>query len=194
MLKRTLLTVGAVAFGTLMLSHQSFGQATTTTTTETYKQSVTTAPKAAPVKKKAKAAAVPMVETTDTVVTTTPPEPRPVYDQAALKKMNTLCVSGFDAKVGNDKKNVCFGLATAPDIAYSCVWMKKGEVAYPPTAQGPCNLDYVEHRGNVVISKADYKSSPPLSYGTKVECCFRAAKGVPKTSVDSTTIVSPVKK
>jgi len=195
MFKKISLTVLSVALGTLMISHQSYGQSSTSTstTTQTTKQTVTTPAK--PAVKKAAAKAAPTVETTESTVTTTPAAARPSYDQEALKKMNnTLCAKGFDAKVGNDNKNLCSGKATPPDLAYSCIWTKKGEAAYAPTLQGPCNLDNTEHRGDIVITKADYKSSPPLPYGTKVECCFRAAKGPATTSTTSSTSTSPVKK
>lgn len=186
MFKKVLLVVLSVSLVALFISFQSYGQGTTSTTTT---QTVTT-----PAKKVVKKAA-PTVETTETTVTTTPATARPAYSQEALKKMNdTLCVRGFDAKVGNDNKNICSGMATAPDLAYSCIWTNKGEGAYPSTPQGPCRLDNAEHRGNIVITKADYKSSPPLSYGTKVECCFRAAKGPDTTSSSSSTSSSPVKK
>lgn len=183
MFKKILLTAVVVALGTLIMSHQSYAQGTTSTTT---KETVTT-----PAKKKVAAT----VETTESTTTTTPAAPRPAYDQKALKKMDdTLCADGFDAKVGNDNKNICFGKASPPDTAYTCLWTKKGEAAFPATPRGPCNLDNSEHRGNIVITKADYKSSPPLPYGTKVECCFRAAKGQAMTSTTSSTTTAPVKK
>ncbi len=194
MYKKITVAALVLALGMLLNSNYSYGQSTTSTTTNTQstKQTVTTTPTYT---KKAKAKPTPTVETTETVVTTTPATPRPAYDQATLKKMNdTLCVDGFDAKVGNDKKNVCSGVANTPDIAYSCIWTKKGESAFASTRQGPCNLDNSEHRGNIVITKADYKSSPPLPYGTKVECCYRAAKGAPTTSTTSSTTTAPVKK
>lgn len=195
MLKKISLTVLGVFLGTLFISHLSFGQSTTSTssTTQTTKQTVTTPAAPAKPAKKAAAKAAPTVETTESTVTTTPATPRPAYDQAMLKKMN-LCVDGFDGKAGNDNKNVCSGMATAPDMAYACIWKKKGEAAYPSTPQGPCKLDNTEHRGNVIITKADYKSSPPLPYGTKVECCFRAAKGPAVTSTTSSSSTTPVKK
>lgn len=170
MFKKILFTVLIVSLGTFIISHLSYGQSTTSTTTQS-KGQVTTE-----------------------VSTTTPATPRPSYDQEALKKMNdTLCVEGFDAKVGNDNKNICSGQATTPDIAYSCIWKKKGEAAYPATRQGPCRLDNSEHRGNIMITKADYKSSPPLDYGTKVECCLRAAIGPSTTSTTSSTTSSSKK-
>ncbi len=196
MLKKIGLTVVGVFLGTLIISHQSYGQSTTSTTGQsttstTTQQTVTTPAKKARV---SRPAAAPTVETTESTVTTTPATPRPIYDMATLKKMNkTLCAKGFDAKVGNDNKNVCSGKAAAPDLAYSCVWMKKGDAAYAPTEQGPCSLDNVEHRGSMVISKADYKSSPPLDYGTSVECCFRAAKGPDSVSSTSSTSTIPAK-
>ncbi len=188
MFKKILLVAVSVALGTFVISQQSYGASTTNTTVQSTQHTVTTTPTA----KKAKVVVPPTVETTDTTVTTTPATSRPVYDQASLKKMD-VCTDGFDAKVGNDKKNVCLGKATAPDVAYSCIWRKKSESAFPSTPQGPCNLDNSEHRGTIVITKADYKSSPPLSYGTKAECCFRAAKGQPTSSVTSSTTSSPEK-
>lgn len=171
MFKKLLLVVLAVSLG--FISSLSYAQSTTTSTT-------TTLPK--------KGQAV-----TETTVTT-PAAARPTYDQEALKKMNdTLCVSGFDAKVGNDNKNLCLTMATPPDIAYTCVWQKKGEGAYPATPQGPCRLDNTQHRGAITVEKATYKESPPLPYGTKAECCFRAAKG-PATTSTSTTIAPAPKK
>lgn len=175
MFKKILLIAVVVALGTLIMSHQSFAQGSTTNTTQT-----TTTP--------AKGKAT--VETKTT--TTTPAAPRPAYDQEALKKMDdTLCTDGFDAKVGNDNKNICSGLASPTDIAYSCIWTKKGEAAYPATPRGPCYLDSARHDRTIVITKADYKSSPPLPYGTKVECCFRAAAGAPTTITTSTTTAIP---
>lgn len=169
MFKKIVLIAVVVTLGTFMMSHQSYGRSTTTTTQSKG-----------------------MTETT--VVTSTPARARPAYSQEALKKMDdTLCVDGFDAKVGNDNKNICWGLATAPDLAYSCIWTKKGEAAYPDTLEGPCRLDFAEHRGNIIITKADYKSSPPLHYGTKVECCFRAASGPSTISTSSWTTPGPKK-
>lgn len=112
--------------------------------------------------------------------------------QEALKKMDdTLCVDGYDAKVGNDNKNICSGMATTPDFAYSCIWQRKGAGAYPQTLQGPCRLDFAEHKGHIMITKDDYRSSPPLKYGTKVECCFRAAKGPDVITSSSWTTKNP---
>ena len=181
MYKKMSVTALCLVLGFLLGSNLCYGQNTTNTTTEKI---------IAPTKK-----AAAKVETTETTVTTTPAAARPVYDQATLKKMNdTLCVKGFDAKVGNDKKNICSGKAALPDMAYSCIWMEKGEGTFAPTLQGPCNLDNAEHRGNIIITKADYKSSPPLHYGTKAECCFRAAKGPATTSSASSTTTAPLKK
>ena len=192
MFKKIGFTVLSVALGTFLVSQLSFGQSTTSTTT--LKQTSTTTPATKAPAAKKKAAAAPSVETTETTSVTTPAADRPVYNQETLKKMNnTLCAKGFDAKVGNDNKNVCSGKATAPDLAYSCVWTKKGEAAFAPTLQGPCNLDSAEHRGSVMIEKADYKSAPPLPFGTKVECCYRAAKGPSTTSTSAATTVSPKK-
>lgn len=182
MLKKICFAVVGVSLGMFMISHQSYGQGAGSTTTQNTTQTVTT-----PVKKGAA-----KVETTETTVTSTPARARPAYSQEALKKMDhTLCTDGFDAKIGNDNKNICSGMATAPDLSYSCIWTKKGEAAYPVTLQGPCNLDFAEHRGNIVITKADYKSSPPLPYGTKIECCYRAAKGPATISTSSWTSSGP---
>lgn len=173
MLKKISVVVVSIALGTMMFAHQAVAQ-TSTTDTDT-------------VTKKGK------VTTTET--TTTTAAPRPVYDEARLKKMSnskTLCSAGFKAYVSNENKNVCSGKATAPDIAYSCVPSKSSESAFPDTKQGPCLLDSTVHYGDVMITKADYKSGPPLPYGTKAECCFRAATGNPTTSTTQT--VTPVKK
>ncbi|MCC6272945.1 MAG: hypothetical protein IT572_05720 [Deltaproteobacteria bacterium] len=113
-----------------------------------------------------------------TPTTTASQAPRKVYDMETLKKMaDTLCVDGFKAYVGDEGKNVCRSWATAPDLAYTCVWNKKGPPAFPPTPQGPCSLDYTEHRGNVIVTKSQYKSNPPLDFGTEAQCCYRSAAG-----------------
>lgn len=182
MYKRMLLVVLSVSIGSMVVVQQSYGESTTV------QSSVQTV---IPAKKKTAAT----VRTTDSIVTTTPAVARPTYDQATLKKMDdTLCVKGFDAKVGNDNKNVCWNMAMSPDLAYSCIWTQKGEGAYAPTKQGPCNLDFAEHLGNIVITKADYKSRPPVPYGTTVECCFRGASGEPTTSSTTSTSTAPLKK
>lgn len=116
--------------------------------------------------------------TTTTEITTKETQPRQVLDVEALKKMeDTLCADGFKAYVGTDKNNVCQTKATAPDIAYSCVWDKQGTAAFAPTAQGPCKLDFTNHSGSIVVTKTEYDSPPPLSYGKEAQCCFRAAQG-----------------
>ena len=114
-------------------------------------------------------------------ITTAPADvkPRKVYDQEMLKKMvETLCAEGFEAYVGDQGKNVCRNWATPPDIAYTCVWDKKGPPAYPASTQGPCNLDYAVHRGDIIITRDQYKDgNPPLDFGKQVQCCYRAAAG-----------------
>jgi hypothetical protein len=104
--------------------------------------------------------------------------PRKVIDQKALEKMgDSVCVEGFKAYVGMDSKNICRNWATPPDIAYTCNWTKKGPPAYASTDKGPCNLDFTEHRGDLIVTKQQWKSDPPLDYGTQVQCCYRSASG-----------------
>lgn len=148
---------------------------TSTTTVETTKKIPAT--KKAPVK-------VEETTTTSTTVNTPPPpapeppkQPRAVYDQEALKKMEgKLCVEGFKSYVGNESKNVCNSTANPPDLAYTCVWDKDGPEAFPASPQGPCTLDYSEHRGEVLITREKWKDNPPMKYGSKALCCYRAAK------------------
>jgi len=64
-----------------------------------------------------------------------------------------------------------------PDIAFTCVWNKKGPSAFAPTSQGPCNLDYTEHQGSIIMKKESFPDGAPLDYGVEAQCCFRAAKG-----------------
>lgn len=176
----------SLSLGMLLVVPISYGQQSSTTTTTTTEQQTTIK---TPVKKPAAKPAAPAAVDTTTLKSTTtttevkPPPPkevvRTVYDEETLKKMSdTLCTDGFKAYVGTEKKNVCMSRATTPDIAYSCVWDKDGTAAFAPTPKGPCNLDYVEHRGNVVIKKENFPDDPPLSYGKTAECCFRAAKGL----------------
>ncbi|QQR80173.1 MAG: hypothetical protein IPJ69_12755 [Deltaproteobacteria bacterium] len=170
MLKNISLTLASLSLGALLTSSISYAENKTTTVEETSSQTTTT-----PVKKSIPATTTTTYNTTET--TTKESEVRVVLDQEALKKMSgTLCTDGFKAYVGNDNKNICQGKATTPDLAYSCVWDKKGEAAYASTPKGPCNLDFTEHRGSIIITKTDYKSNPPLAYGTEAQCCFRAAK------------------
>lgn len=170
---------------------------TTTVESTTTQTSTTTPPRPAaqPVKKVA-----PVTTTTSntTTLTTKEGDIRKVLDEEALKKMQaTLCTSGFKAYVGNDTKNVCQSKGVVPDIAYSCVWKEEGNAAYAQTPQGPCALDFSEHQGSIVVAKNDYSSSPPLSYGTEAQCCFRAAKGPTTSNMQvspTTTTVTPVSK
>ena len=160
----------------------------TTTVQQTTTQTTSTAPR--PVVKKV----APVTTETTTTLTTTEGDVRKVLDEDALKKISdTLCAKGFKASVGNDKKNVCQGKATVPDIAYSCVWTEEGNAAYPQTPQGPCTLDYAVHQDSIIVTKNDYASSPPLSYATEAQCCFRAAKG-PTTSTVETSPTTTVPK
>lgn len=169
MFKKLALTVLALSLSASL----AYGQTSTTTTT-----TQTKAPKKAAAK---------TITTSETTVTT-PAEPRQAMNQDMLKKVaGTLCAPGFQAYYGNDKKNVCQGKATAPDIAYSCVWAQKGTASYKPSAKGPCTLDFAEHADKVTITKSDYKSGPPLKYGVEAECCFRAAKGAATTSTTTDT-------
>lgn len=155
----------------ILLNHQiSYGEKKTTTVEET--KTTTSTPAAGKSRKAATG-----TTTTTRYTTTKESEPRIVLDQEALKKMSkNLCTEGFKAYVSNDKKNVCAGRATMPDIAYSCVWDKKGDAAYAATVKGPCNLDFTEHRGSIVMTKSYYTSYPPLPYGSEAQCCVRAAK------------------
>lgn len=197
MYKKILLTVLGLTFGVLLDAHLGYATDTynnkkTTTVEQTTTQTTSTAPRPAarPVKK-----AAPVTTTSTTTLTTQAGELRKVLDEDALKKMSdSLCVEGFKAYVGNVDKNVCQGKAIVPDIAYSCVWKEKGSAAYAPTTQGPCALDYSEHAGSIIVAKTDYKSSPPLSYGTEAQCCFRAAQGPSTSTVQvspTTTTVAP---
>ncbi|HKY63705.1 MAG TPA: hypothetical protein VJR29_09820 [bacterium] len=104
-------------------------------------------------------------------------KPRTVYDQETLEKMeDKLCVTGFKAHVGSESKNVCNSMANPPDLAYTCSWDEEGPPAFPATKQGPCTLDFTEHRGEVVITRDKWKDNPPMKYGSKAQCCFRASK------------------
>jgi hypothetical protein len=197
-MKKSLFILSAF-FGILGVAIFSYGQEKTTTTTTTVEQAtVTSQPpsKTSTVRKKSTkktTSAKPVdtstsvISTTTTTVTPPPPKivPRTVYDEETLKKMSPhICTDGFKAYVGTAKKNVCLKQATPPDIAYSCVWNKKGTPAYASTQQGPCNLDFTEHHGSITIKKDEYASDPPLPYGTEAQCCFRASKGpeVPASS------------
>ncbi len=177
MLKKISFILGALTVGAgfFLASFASFGQSATTTT----EQTTTEVQATTPVPKKAKKAVTTSTSSSTTITTTSrPAQPRQVLDEETLKKIsNTLCTEGFKAYVGSDKKNICQGKATTPDLAYSCVWDKKGAAAYAPTAQGPCTLDYAEHRGSVIVTKETFASSPPLAYGKEAQCCFRAAVG-----------------
>lgn len=170
------------------LAQPAPGTSTTTTTSTTTSTTVPAAKKkvSAPVKKTtAPAAKVEETSTISTTTTTTPPPPAPpapprtVYDQDALKKLseaNKLCVEGFKAYVGTETKNVCNSTANPPDLAYTCAWDKDGPPAFPPSQQGPCTLDFTDHRGEVVITRDKWKDNPPMKYGSKAQCCFRASK------------------
>lgn len=180
------LALVSVSLGAIISSQvyaaDTYKKDTTTVSQTTTQQTTSTAPRPA-VKK-----AAPVTTTNTTTVTTKQGDLRTVLDEDTLKKMSdTLCVTGFKPYYGNDDKNVCQGKATVPDLAYSCVWKEDGNAAYSPTTQGPCGLDTAEHKGSIVVTKNDYENSPPLSYGTEAQCCFRAAQG-PATS---TVAVSP---
>ena len=189
MLKKLSFSILSAYLGMLMFCPVLYGQAkTTTTTVETVQP--------APARKGRRAQPAPVVTTTTTTVET-PPAPkeivRKVYDEDTLKKISdTLCAEGFKAYVGTDKKNVCKTNATAPDFDYSCVWQKKGPPAFAPSLQGPCNLDYAEHKGSIKIGRDNFPSHPPLDYGMEPQCCFRAAKGIePPPSAPSTAAAAP---
>ncbi|MBF0104403.1 MAG: hypothetical protein HQM16_03645 [Deltaproteobacteria bacterium] len=178
-----------------MSSHLTYAADTydnkkTTTVEQTTTQSTTTKPKPVVIYKRSK----PVLTKETTTVTIKEGALRTVLDEDALKKMlDSLCVDGFRAYVGNDKKNVCQSKATTPDIAYSCIWKENGNAAFAPTDQGPCALDYAEHKESVIITKDDYTASPPLAYGTEAQCCFRAAQG-PDTKTSTTSPVTQVTK
>jgi len=192
MIRKLPMTLLSASFCMLWFLPCAQAQEKTTTTTTTV-ESVTETPKAPTttrrskrVRRPAPAPADTTTAVTSTTVTTTEVKPPPakevvrkVYDEEMLKKMSkTLCTEGFKAYVGTDKKNVCMNRANPPDIAYSCVWDKKGTPAFAPTPQGPCNLDYTVHADKVTIKKDNFPSNPPLSYGVEAQCCFRAAKGL----------------
>jgi len=173
-----------------------YAYAQTTTTTTTLEQQTTTSEvKVVPRKRvrrvvkrrttPAPAVVVQPVEATTTIqsttTTTTPPPPRMVarkpYTEGELKKLgDSLCTKGYKSYVGTVEKNVCNPQAKSPDIAYTCVWDEKGPQVYPQNTQGPCSLDFAEHKGNVVIQK-DKFPDPPLAFGTEAQCCVRAASG-----------------
>lgn len=170
------LSLGVFFLGTALA--QPAPGTTSTTTVETTTKKV-------PASKKVPAKVEEKTTTSTTVVTPPPPPPAPeepkapraVYDQEALKKMEgKLCVEGFKSYVGTESKNVCNSIATPPDLAYTCAWDKDGPEAFPATNQGPCTLDYAEHRGDVVITREKWKDNPPMKYGAKAMCCFRASK------------------
>lgn len=194
-LNKISLAIAGVTLWTLMGAHlvhaaDTYDNKKTTTVEQTTVQTSTTAPRPAVRAVKKAAPVIPVTTTTSntTTLTTQEGDLRKVLDEDALKKMSdSLCAESFKAYVGNDGKNICQGKATVPDIAYSCIWKGEGNAAYAPTPQGPCALDFSEHAGSIIVTKDDYSSSPPLSYGTEAHCCFRAAKG-PTTS---TIAVSP---
>lgn len=182
------LVLGTLSGIPLSFAADSYNSNKTTTVEQTTVQTTSTPPR--PVVKKV----APVTTSTTTTLTTTDGDLRKVLDEDALKKMSdTLCVEGFKASVGNDTKNVCQGKATAPDIAYSCVWKDDGNAAYPQTPQGPCTLDYAVHQDSIIVTKNDYASNPPLPYGSEAQCCFRAAKG-PTTSTVETSPTTTVPK
>ena len=171
--KNSVRALGGI-LGIALFMPLSFGQEKTTTTT--VEQSTTQVQTPAPVtrSKKAKARSSSSNEVLSTTTTTTtqvesapmPLAPRKLYDEDTLRKISkTICIQGFRSYIGRDKNNLCLGKASPPDIAYSCVWDKKGTAVYPPSVQGPCNLDFTEHKGSVSVK------------GTEAQCCFRAAQG-----------------
>lgn len=187
MSKKTTSLLFALSLGALLHSASSYGE-TTTTVEQTATQSQT-ATHVVPrhVVRRARRAAT-TTTTLNTTATTVQTSPRKVLDADTLKKIsNTLCTTGFKAYISSDRKNVCQSTASSPDIAYTCVWSKHGAAAYSPMDQGPCSLDFVEHRGSVVITKENYKSSPPLAYGVEAQCCFRAARDPGVSTSTSTT-------
>ncbi len=179
MFKKISLVVLGLSFGGLYFC-LSYAETTTTVEQNTTQTTVTPSVSAKTKNSKKASVAEPIITTTsNTSVTTTKeiPQPRKVLDEETLKKISaTLCTQGFKAYVGTQKKNVCQSQARSPDLAYSCVWGKKGKAAYDPNLGGLCNLDFTEHHGSISISKENFPSHPPLSYGTEAECCFRAAQ------------------
>ncbi len=160
-------------------------QSTQTKKTVTEETVITTSTVPNKPRRRAKAPPPPM-----TVVTIVEGEDRQVLDEKTLKKMaDKLCSDGFKPYVGNDHKNVCQGKADSPDIAYSCVWRADGTAVFPDNKQGPCTLDYTEADGSIVVTKNEWQSNPPLSYGTEAYCCSRDAKGPTTTKVE--TIPAP---
>jgi|GEM_PF-1373241 len=194
MLNKLSFSILSASFGALLAVPFAYGQTTVPekTTTTTIEQTTTVTPAPTPTKKrvtkpvKAAPVAKPVEQTTTIQSTTTEVKPPPkkevvrkVYDEETLRKMkDNLCTQGFKAYVGSDEKNVCMGKASPPDIAYSCIWHKKGAGAFAPTAQGPCSLDYAEHKGSIVIMKENFPHDAPMDYGMEAQCCFRAAKGL----------------
>ena len=174
MSKKMLSTALSALFGILLFSPLAHAEQKVTTTEATTTQTTTT-----PSSSK-KATPVTTTITRATVTKASEPklqlDSRTVLDEEALKNMSdTLCTEGFKAYVGSEKRNICQRQVTAPDIAYSCVWDKDGNAAYAPTPQGPCSLDFTEHKGSIIITKNDF-SNPPLAYGTEAQCCHRAAQ------------------
>jgi len=197
MIKKLISPLMGISLGVLLVANFAIAQEKTTTTTTTVEATTTKAPAAHRARPVAKpVAAKPAATNTSTSVMSTtttevvqPPPPiqkevvHKVYDEEMLKKMSdSLCTEGFKAYVGQDKKNVCASHAAPPNIAYSCVWDKKGTEAFAPTQQGPCSLDYTDHNGTVIIKKENFANDPPLDYGKQAECCVRPAKGIESAS------------
>ena len=125
---------------------------------------------------------IPSFSSAANVASTTEGQTQLVLNENTLKRSShTLCSLGFTAYVGTNKKNVCRSKVTPPNIAYSCVWEKKGNAAYSSSAQNPCTLDYTQHRGSIIITQEQFSSNPPLSYGVEAQCCARAEVGAPTT-------------
>lgn len=146
-----------------------------TSTTQTTSTVQTSPPRHSTVKPKPATTTTTYNNTSETTITNF--EPRKVMDEEALKKIQaTLCTPGFKAYISTDVRNVCQSTVKVPDIAYSCVWKKKGPAAFAETDQGPCSLDFTKHNGSVAVSKATYPHNAPLAYGTEAQCCLREAK------------------
>ena len=166
-----------IALCVFFISSLSLAQTKTTTVEENTTEVQATGKTPTKNNKKNSTPVTTSTSSSSTTTTVQVEQPRKVITEDTLRKIaNTLCTEGFKAYVGTDKKNICGKEITAPDIAYTCVWDKKGKMAYAPTAQGPCNLDFTEHRGSIAVTKEKFNSNPPLSYGTEVQCCYRAAK------------------
>jgi hypothetical protein len=186
MIRRLSAVAVGICLSTFLVSQLAYGQ-TTQTTTSTYEQTTVT-PTAKPVVKKKRA--VPMKEEIETkvITTTTPGEPRKALSTEDLEKLergnNLLCEEGYRSYVGDERKNVCFEKAKAPDIAYTCVYKKKGSPTFSDLKKGPCTLDFADYKSSIIITKELYPKGTraPLDLGETAYCCYRAAVSPPVTT------------